>query len=346
MSDIHFGKKGNSEQHNQDCYNFVAWFCDQVRDDPSIDHVIIMGDWHEHRSSLNILTMDYSYRAAELLSKLGLPIILLVGNHDLYHRDSRTVFSTSMFKHLPNFHLISEPIVVEMAHGKTFLAPYLFHEEYTELVKYTSVPVWWGHFEFKGFVISGYNIKMPNGPDHSDFKGPQKIFSGHFHKRQIVDHIVYIGNTFPMDFSDAGDNDRGMAVYEYKKDKLEFINWKECPKYVKAKLSALLDETVKLPLNARVKCVVDVPLTYEESLVVKQTYLSDYDLREINLEETDELTDVLENTSGDTEGEDLVNEQVNGVDNLVLRMLKNIDTEKIDRNLLIDIYSRLNIDET
>lgn len=342
FTDIHFGRKGNSEQHNQDCLDFVKWFCEQVKADPTIDHVIFTGDWHEHRSSLSILTMHYSYESAKLLSELGIPVFIEIGNHDLFHRQIRTIFSTLMFGNLPNIYLIPEPVVLQFK-KKVLLCPYMFQDEYPTLAQYLDCDVWWGHFEFKGFVLTGHNIKMQHGPDHLDFAGPKKIFSGHFHQRQISGNVIYTGSAFPMDFSDAGQYDRGMTVYDYMKDKVTFIDWPDCPKYVKAKLSAMLDESVVIPRNARVKCVVDVPLTYEESLLVKQNYLKEYDLREINLEESDAVEDAIMNTDGllEEEGSDLIGI---GVDHLVVQMLGNIDTDQIDRDLLIKLYTDLKIE--
>lgn len=342
FTDIHFGRKGNSELHNQDCLGFVDWFCENVRNDPTIDHVIFTGDWHEHRSSLNILTMHYSYEAAKRLSKLGIPVFIMVGNHDLFHRQIRDIYSTLMFGNLPNIYMINQPVVLEFS-KKVLMCPYLFQDEYPTLAKYLDLEVWWGHFEFKGFVLTGHNIKMQHGPDHLDFIGPKKIFSGHFHQRQISGNVVYTGSSFPMDFSDAGQYDRGMMVYDYDTDTMKFIDWEDCPKYVKAKLSAMLDDSVVIPRGARVKCVVDVPLTYEESLLVKQSYMKDYDLREINLEESDAINDAITNTDGllEEEGSDLI---VAGVDQLVVQMLGNIDTAQIDRDLLIKLYTDLRID--
>lgn len=343
FSDIHFGKKGNSDQHNQDCLDFIDWFCAQVEADPTIDHVVVPGDWHELRSSLSINTMDYSYRGAERLSKLGIPIIIHIGNHDLFHRDTRAVFSTIMFKHIPNIYLVPEPVVMEMRDGPVLFAPFLFSHEYPALVKHKEAIAWWGHFEFKGFVISGYNTKMEHGPEHQDFKGPNRIFSGHFHKRQIQDNIVYIGNPFAMDYSDSGDFHRGMAVYTYKHDELDFIDWADGPKYVKAKLSQLLDETIDVPANARVKCIIDVPITYEESISIKQGLLMQYNLRELKLEESDELADVLVNT--ETGEVSSTGERLNTVDELVVEMLGAIDTPKIDQNMLVNLYQKLNTEE-
>ena len=54
MTDIHFGRKSNSEQHNQDCLDYIDWFCAKVKKDKKIDHVMFLGDWHENRSALKV----------------------------------------------------------------------------------------------------------------------------------------------------------------------------------------------------------------------------------------------------------------------------------------------------
>ena len=77
FTDIHFGKKANSRTHNQDCLNFIEWFCQQVREDPDIDYVGFLGDWNENRSSINIDTLGYSYQGARALNQLGLPVFFV-----------------------------------------------------------------------------------------------------------------------------------------------------------------------------------------------------------------------------------------------------------------------------
>ena len=80
-TDIHFGKKMNSEVHNEDCLNYLDWFCENVKNDPSIDHVWFLGDWNEQRAAINGLTLKYSYAGAKKLNELGLPVYFLLGNH-------------------------------------------------------------------------------------------------------------------------------------------------------------------------------------------------------------------------------------------------------------------------
>ncbi len=336
FTDIHFGKKSNSETHNQDCINFVKWFCEQVQNDPEIDSIIFMGDWHENRNALNISTLTYSYQAGKLLNELGLPIFFCIGNHDLYHRHTRELYSVIPFHEFTNFVVVNEPLLLPNMGLGTLVSPYLFSHEYPDLVKYLELQTWWGHFEFKDFVVTGYNITMPTGPDPIDFAGPQ-IFSGHFHKRQSKNNIHYIGNTFPMDFSDAGQTDRGMVVYDHTTGKINYKNWEDCPKYAKVRLTEILDDTTSVPTNARIKCIIDVPISYEESSFLKQKFIDDFQLREFAMEESQDIVDALKGDVVEL-GDDV---KLDSVDDLVIQMINSIDTPHIETAMLAQIYQQL-----
>lgn len=339
MSDIHFGRKSNAPQHNIDCIDFIDWFCAEVRSDPSIDHILFLGDWHENRSALSVSTIGYSVTGAEKLNDLGIPVYFCVGNHDLFHRHTRDVYSTVMFRAFNNFIIINEPTIVSEIEGGALLAPFLFPNEYDEVRQYLDIPLWAGHFEFKDFVVTGYNVKMPTGPDPTAFKGPKHILCGHFHKRQTTGNITYVGNAFPMDFGDAGDNNRGMAIITHSSHKLEFKNWGDCPKYVKADLTSLLDGSIELPMNARVKCSVDVPISFEESNYLKDTFVDKYGLREFAMAETGELDEALTSTriigNAASMGET--------VDELVIEMLSAIKSDHISSDKLISLYKGIQV---
>lgn len=337
LTDIHFGRRHNSDEHNQDCLDFIAWFCDNVREDPEIDSIAFLGDWFENRSSVDVKTMHYSYRGAKMLDELGLPVFYCVGNHDLYQRNSRDIFSTAVFHELKNFHVIQKPTVIKHLGDGSLLAPYLFHDEYGALGKYSSLGTWFGHFEFRGFQVTGYNMVMHHGPDHMKFiEGPKRIFSGHFHKRQVCDNVAYIGNTFPMDFGDAGDNSRGMAVYDHSTDILTFIDWEQCPKFVKTTLSELLDGKIRLHPKTRVRCAVDEQISFSESSAVKQHYLKKFHLREITLDESAAMKEALTETELEQELDAVMT-----VDEMIVTMLENIKTEHIDNSMLLNIYKDL-----
>lgn len=339
FTDLHWGKRGNSDIHNLDCYTFIQWFCDQVKCDPTIDHIMFLGDWNENRSALNINTLNHSYRGAKMIDDLGLPVFFVVGNHDLYHRHTREVHSVIPFNEFNNFTLIDEPTVIDTINSQILICPYLFHSEYPDLTQYSDIPIWAGHFEFKGFQVTGYGTIMPTGPDHTDFANQKYIFSGHFHKRQANDNVIYIGNTFPMDFGDAGDDDRGMMTYDYEKDELLFIDWVECPKYTKTSLTDILDNTITLHHDSRVRCIVDVPISFEESTKLKQMFIDKYKLREFTLEESIDLQEALVDTDLDIELDE--DAGLMDIDQLVEQMLLEINNDHLENQKLIDIYKNL-----
>lgn len=340
LTDIHFGKKGNSEVHNQDCINFLNWVSDIVKCDSSIEYVAFLGDWNENRSAINISTLKYSYEGAKILNDIGLPVYFLVGNHDIALKHSREIYSTIPYKEFKNFVMIDQPIIIHNIADGIFMTPYLFHDEYPSLAKYLNIPYWAGHFEFKDFIVTGYDVRMQTGPDMKDFSGPKYIVSGHYHKRQACDNIVYMGNTFPMDFGDAGDNDRGVMIYDHYADTMHFTNWIECPKYIKTKLSSLLDGDTQMHKFARVKCLVDIPISFEESTLLQKTFTNQYSLRDFVMEESLELANVLSDTISDIQSDEhaLLN-----VGDLIVHMIKNINTEHINNDVLLDIYRNLRL---
>lgn len=338
FTDIHWGRKNNSETHNQDCLRFVDWFCDQVKKDNEIDHIIFLGDWFEHRASINGLTLDYAYQGATKIKDLGLPVYFIVGNHDLYYRSTREIFSTKVFESL-GFNLIDKPTIVEELGPKgTLICPFLYEEEYPNLIQYIKIPVWFGHFEFKGFVITGDTKVKEYGPDAKDFKNVTRIFSGHFHKRQQQKNVTYIGNAFPADFSDANDLERGMMIYDYEKDSVNFIDWPHCPSYIKTTLTKLAKDPKNiLRKDAIVNCMVDKEITYEQSLKLREQLIKKYNLRDVNLQENPEVMASLESTEIDAQ--EL--EELDTTGSLVESMLGKIEAETIDNEKLIKLYKEL-----
>ena len=338
FTDIHWGRKNNSELHNQDCMRFIQWFCDNVRNDTSIDHIIFLGDWFEQRNAINGLTFDVAYEGAKLLQQLGLPVYFLVGNHDLYYRTTRDVYSTHSFDSL-GFIIPTEPTVYEELGPKgAMLTPFLFHNEYGNLVEFLSTPVWFGHFEFKGFVLTGETKIMDNGPDPDDFSAPLRIFSGHYHKRQTSKNVSYIGNAFPADFSDANDTARGMMVYDYDNDDVTYTDWAECPRYIRTTLSGIIANPKKyLIKDAIVNCIVDQEITYEQSLKLRDQLTNKYDLRDLNLQENPEVMLALETTDIDVDAL----AELETTSARVLNMLTQISVDTIDNEKLQDIYRSL-----
>lgn len=331
FTDIHFGAKSNSIQHNEDCLEFIDWMIDNIKQ-KGCDGVAFLGDFFEHRNSINILTLSYADRAVKKLNSLGIPIWFMIGNHDLYHRESRNIFSPKVFESLSNVKLISEITRVD-EHGM-LMVPYLFGTEYAALSKHTDLKYWLGHFEFKNFVVTGTDKRLDSGPDHSMFKEPQWILSGHFHKRQIQDNVIYIGNTFPTNYGDVFDDQRGMAILTLEDGDIEFLDWPDAPMYFRVKLSSLLEGSAKWPKKSRVKCEADIPLAFSDALVLKEEMMSAFELREFIIEEKEidlEQQDSQIELSGNSIDDDIISLLKDGIQNI----------NNIDSATIVQIYKSL-----
>ena len=342
FTDIHFGRRSNSKIHNQDCVDFIEWFCNNIKSDGSYTHLAFLGDWYESRSAINIETLDYSYKALKMINDLNLPIFFCVGNHDLHRRTTRDVHSVRMFNEFSNIVVVDSPTVID----NILFSPFLFEEEYEKLIKYNDLWAWAGHFEFKNFVLTGHTHLAQHGPDHTIFNGPKRIFSGHYHKRQFLDNVFYIGNAFPMDFGDASDNDRGMCTYEVEDDKVSFENWKDCPSYYKTTLSKVVDGKWNPIPKMKVKCIIDSDLGYQDAQDLREAFIQEYKLRDFILEEDRSFKQGL--LEGDNNSVDIL-EQFDSINDLVIDQLNTIKEDKkakIDGSLLVEIYKQLPNDNT
>ena len=299
FTDIHFGKKNNSIAHNQDCLNFLEFLISKVKQDAKVDAIAFLGDWFENRNAINVMTMHYASIAIDMLDALGLPIFFIIGNHDIYHRHTRDVYSTKPFKNKKNIIIVDSFLKVN---DDILFAPFLFHEEYPQLSKFNDgkTKYAFGHFEFRNFVLTGTHQIMERGPEHTNFNKFTYIFSGHFHKRQYQDNTIYIGNTFPMDYGDAGDSARGICTLDFETEKIAFIDWPACPRYFKIDLSTLIESSWEPPEFSRVSCKKDIEITYSEVQDLKEAFITQYNLREFKIEES-----FQERKQAITEGQEL-----------------------------------------
>ncbi len=327
FTDIHFGKKNNSRQHNQDCLDFIHWMIQQAKE-KGATVCIFGGDYHHHRSSMNVHTLSYIMESLELLDQNFEKVYMLAGNHDLFYREKRDVHSLIMGRKFTNIEIIDEHTVV----GNVALIPWLVEDEWKKVKKIKSKYMF-GHFEIPGFKMNAM-IEMP---DHGQinkthFKNQEYVFSGHFHKRQRGGNIIYPGNPFGHDYSDVWDFDRGCMFLEWDKDP-EFINWDDGPKYITCNLSELTDSPEKYLLDkAYVKVTVDVDVTYEEVNEIKTNLSEQFNVRELK---------ILPKKRDDEEHEFEGDIQSENVDQIVSKQLTALESEKFSTQTLIQIYNGL-----
>jgi len=328
FTDLHVGLKGNSAVHLRDCEEFVDWFILEAQK-AGCETCIFMGDWHHNRNSINLITLDTSIRCLEKLGAAFEQFFWFPGNHDLYYKDKRDVHSSAFGKHIPGVTVVDGVQTLD----DVTLVPWLIGDEWKDMKKIKSKYVF-GHFELPLFYMNA----MVQMPDHGelqaqDFGNPDYVFSGHFHKRQHKENIVYIGNAFPHNFADTWDDERGMMILEWG-GVPEYVNWPDCPKYRTLKLSRLIDEKDTIMKSKMyLKVNMDINVSYEEANFLKETFMNDYDIREISM--------IQEKVNIDTGVDTAIDSKFESVDQIVTEEIVKINSEQFEQKLLLDIYNNL-----
>jgi len=328
FTDLHLGAKSNSLMHNQDCADFVDWFIATAQQE-QCDVGMFLGDWHHHRASINMQTLQFSLRALEKLSAAFDRFYFIPGNHDLYYRDRRDIYSTEWARHIPNIIIVND----WFQDGDVIISPWLVGDDHKRISKLSSKYMF-GHFELPHFKMNA----MVEMPDHGDirlehFGQYDKVFSGHFHLRQHKNNINYIGNAFPHNFADAGDDKRGCMILEWGSEP-EYHAWPEQPLYNVWNLSHVMDhadEILRPRMHVRVQ--LDIEISYEEANHIKEIYVNRHGLREMAL--------IPSKRSALEENLFSGNVKFESVDQIVTDQIIKIESEFYDPKLLLQIYQTL-----
>lgn len=333
FTDIHFGMKNNSRAHNQDCEDFIVWMIDEAKK-RNITKCIFMGDWHHHRASINVSTLNYTVSNLRRINDAFDETYMIMGNHDLYYREKREINSIPMALEYPKITVINDDIFVQ---DNIAIVPWLVEDEWKR-IKELNVKFMFGHFELPNFFMNAM-VQMPDhghGLKAEDLSKPELVFSGHFHKRQVRGNVVYPGNCFPHNYSDAWDDDRGIMFLKWD-GSYEFKAWPDAPRYRTISLSKLIDKPEEVLSNkTHCRITLDVPITYEEANFIKETFAAQYNLREIALMPSKKEEHTQDWNMG-------VEVEVENVDQIVLSQLNTIQSDTIKNHILVEIYNGLNI---
>ena len=314
--------------HNQDCSDFIDWFIAKAKEE-GCETGMFLGDWHHHRASINLQTLHFSLKSLQKLSAAFDNFYFIPGNHDLYYRDKRDIHGAEWAQHLPNIHVIND----WFQQDDVIIAPWLVGDDHKRIQKMTAKYMF-GHFELPHFKMNA----MVEMPDHGEIKvenfgGVESVFSGHFHLRQQKRNVNYIGNCFPHNFADAGDAARGMMVLEWG-NAPQYHAWPGQPLYRVMRLSEAIDHGANIfQPNMHVRVELDIDISYEEANFIKETFVKDYNLREMALIPVKNTAVDVDMAPGEIKFE--------SVDQIVTDQLTNIESEFYDPKLLLKIYQNL-----
>jgi DNA repair exonuclease SbcCD nuclease subunit len=249
LGDLHFGIKQFSSLFLQ---NQIAFFKNQLFPymlENDIDTIYQLGDFFDNRTSVDINFLNEIKRDFfELLKDHNFKIHSLVGNHDIFYRQSREVTLIERFSDIysENFSIYKERTLKNICGKKCLIVPWITKSEtltFEEIKKCQNIL---GHFEIANFeMVKGH---LSNAHLTSEFfsKGTkvQNVFSGHFHIKNSNGFINYLGTPFQLNW---GDYNLENGFYVWDGDNLDFVANTESFKHVKLKYN----DTKEYPLEIK-----------------------------------------------------------------------------------------------
>ena len=248
----------------------------------------------------------------------------------MFYREKREINSFPYADLFGNINIINDEVLEQ---GDVAFVPWLVGDEWKQIKKLKSKYVF-GHFELPHFMMNAI-VEMPDHGElkSDDFKTADYVFSGHFHKRQIRGKVHYLGSPFAHNYADVWDDDRGCMFLDWDGEPA-YVNY-DGPRYVRLNLRDLIDKPEDY-LNSKTYCraMLDVPISYEEANFIKETFVTQFNPRELAL-----IPQKKEDMSMDPglDGDFIVE----SVDQIVYNQLMTVESQLINQKLLTDIYNSL-----
>jgi DNA repair exonuclease SbcCD nuclease subunit len=247
-SDWHFGIRSNNLEWFEiakDYFEnfFLPWLDQNVKEG---DVFYCLGDVFDNRQTMNLMVASY---AIDLFERIGhrLPVYVIVGNHDIYRKNTNDISSVDILRHIQNVTVYKEPEVHEFKGSKCLLMPWRRdsqHEKET-LESYKGIDYVFCHSEVRGLRVNPNPYVLHEGGNSVEtFEKYKGMYSGHIHYSQRTKNVTFVGNIFQMTRSDRN-NPKGIWTLEPDTGIENFFENSYSPKFIKYSIESLFDRSIE-----------------------------------------------------------------------------------------------------
>lgn len=311
----------------------------------SIDTVLILGDTFDDRRQLQFFSLK---RAKEMffdpLKEANIKVHMLVGNHDIYFRETNEVNSPDLLlTEYDNIDVISTPKTINVKGIDICMIPWICKDNQTQCfneLKETKADICMGHFEISGFSMYR-GMEAHDGLPTSLFSKFDKVFSGHYHHRSSKDNISYLGNPYELTWQDYNDP-RGFHLFDLSSRNLTFIQNK-----YKMFVKLTYDDKDKEPKKVK---EVDVKDKFIKVIVNNKTDLYKFDswlnkLNSFNPYDVKIIEDMSEFQEGEIEETINLEDTQSILSNYIDSVVTESDKEKVKQYMKTLYTEALNVED-
>lgn len=230
FADLHIHPHKHSNDRLEDCLLVLDWIF-KVAKEKEVSHVIFAGDLFHDRQKIDVFTYQRAFEIFQSNSKESFEVILLLGNHDLWHSNLYSVSSVYPLATVDNIHVVSTPETLSLDGHQVAFLPYT--KDPVADLKDLPGDILFGHVAIDGAI---WNVRFGTRAEvtieHDGdmdivtpeiFDGWKRVFLGHYHAEQKLSPTVeYIGSPLQLSFGEAFQH-KHIIIYDPKTDKREYI---------------------------------------------------------------------------------------------------------------------------
>ena len=306
FTDQHFGIKSNSPKRQIIGAKAIKCILNEISA-KNIKNIIFCGDYFHQRNALTVDTLNIAYKCLQALAK-ECNVYMILGNHDLFNKNSTDVNSINIFRDNSNIHVIDHAEEAVLNGKKALFVPWL--ADLSEF-KENQFHFMFGHFEISSkFLISNYvqehsrnvetNIDLSNKLDNDENLGitnycPDKhlgsfielvdkngtIFAGHIHQhKEMVARgrkFIFVGTPYQQNLGDIGCKCGYYIIDEL--GNYVFVENKSLPRHIQFICSKIMDVGIEnydfsVARDNIVQKVYDIDISMEDDLKINQKIAS------------------------------------------------------------------------
>jgi len=225
ITDQHFGVRNDSLQFHEYFDRFYSQVFFPTLEERGIKTVVELGDIFDRRKYINFDSLDRcrSY-FFDRIKEQGIELHCIVGNHDIYFKNTNRVNALDLLLEQYDFHVYSEMTEVEIGGLDILMVPWINSENYKSSMDYlmhSKARVIMGHLELAGFEMHRGHMNE-TGLNPGVFKKYEMVMTGHYHHKSSKNNIHYLGSPYEMNWGDYMDS-RGFHIFDTETLELEYI---------------------------------------------------------------------------------------------------------------------------
>jgi len=268
FSDIHWGKSRDNVKKIIFTEEAIQLFIDEMVKE-KIETIFFLGDWFDHRNSVNVNTSFRAYQSMKKLCK-HFEVYMILGNHDTYYKNTNAVNSIRQYESLRSLHIIDKDTEIDICGKKILATPWGFD---VNKYKEKEFDFLFGHFEPSGAILNQAGMYS-----RSEFYSMADltniapiVVSGHYHTRKKYQtksgEFYSVGCPLELSWNDY-QNKKGFYILDVNESSFKFIENEISPIHHKYFWSRLKNKEQELDAdmitNNYIKVIVDDKYKYED----------------------------------------------------------------------------------